>query len=65
MSTKRLLNFSELAKYLGVSRPCLRKLIADNKFTVKPIVQYAERSKTQPNYWSTVEVDKWLENESN
>lgn len=63
MSNKKLLNFSELAEYLGRSRSQLRQLIKDGKFTVPPIIEYDNSNKQKPKYWSVDKVDEWLKNE--
>lgn len=59
MSNKKLLNFSELAEYLGMSRNKLQDLIDEEKFTVKPIVDYSNK---KPKLWSIEQVKEWLKN---
>lgn len=59
MSNKKLLNFTELSDYLGMSRNKLQELIDCEKFTVKPIVDQGGK---KPKLWSVEQVKEWLKN---
>ena len=50
------LTVTQLAKYLGKSRPTMYQMINDGRFPVAPI------KGTSPSLWSRQEVDQWLHN---
>jgi excisionase family DNA binding protein len=51
---KKTLNFTKVAKLLGVSKMTLHRMITDGRFPVKPI------SGTKPRRWSSEAVEAWL-----
>lgn len=53
MSTKKILNHTEVAKYLGVSRATLYEMIEDGRFPVKSITG------TEPKLYSMEKVREW------
>lgn len=53
---KKLLNLSELAQYLGMSKRTLYHLVAENRFPVESL------RGLHPRRWSTEQIDKWLSN---
>lgn len=50
---KKLLNITDVSKYLGIPRRTLYNMIADGRF-LKPI------KGTKPRRWYIEDVDKWM-----
>lgn len=54
----KTLNLTQLAKYTGINKRTLHRMIADGRFPVSPIV------KTSPRLWSVEQIEAWLRGES-
>lgn len=50
---KKLLNLTDLAKYLGIAETTLRLWIKDGRFPVKPV------ENLEPKRWNVEDVDAW------
>lgn len=60
MTSKLLLNLSELARYLGVSRPTAYKFINSTGFPAPVPIGLDERGRPLPRRWSADAIESWL-----
>ncbi|NUM72770.1 helix-turn-helix domain-containing protein [candidate division KSB1 bacterium] len=52
--TKKILNLTDLAQYVGVSKRTIYNMLKDKRFPVRPI------PKSNPRKWSAADVDSWM-----
>ena len=52
--TKKILNLTEVAQHIGVSKRTLYNMLEDGRFPVTPI------PRTEPRRWSVEDVNRWV-----
>lgn len=53
MTKNKLLNLTGVARYLGIHKRTLYRMIENGEFNVKPIV------KVRPRLWNSEHIDEW------
>jgi excisionase family DNA binding protein len=54
---KKIMTMGELAKYIGIDKRSIYRMVAEKRFPVEPL------RGTNPRLWSTEQIDQWLRGE--